>query len=81
MLCGTKLDLVEIVDYRVNSDDAKELASQNNMGYYEISALKGEKIDDMIKDTIELVYLLKILLGKEMAKKTGKVETPAINLD
>ena len=81
MLCGNKLDLVEIADARVNSYDALKLASQNNMGYYEISAFTGEKLNDMIKDTIELVYLQKILLGKEMAKKTGKVETPAINLD
>ena len=81
MLCGNKLDLIEIADARVNSDDALKLASQNNMAYYEISAFTGEKVNDMIKDTIELVYLQKILLGKEMAKKTGKVETPAINLD
>ena len=52
------------------------------MGYYEISTFfRDDKLENMIKDTVELVYSKKILLGIEMAKKTGKVETPAINLE
>lgn len=51
------------------------------MGYYETSAFTGEKVEDLIKDTIELVYKQKILVEIEKAKKTGKVEAPKINLN
>lgn len=78
VLCGNKVDLLEVSDDQVCDQDAQKISEENSMNYYKTSAFTGENVRKMIEDTIELVYEHKIKPQIELEKKSGKVEAQPI---
>ena len=60
MLCGNKLDLLEVSDDYVNDTEAEKISSENEMPYIKTSAFTGHNVQKLIEDTIELVYEQKL---------------------
>ena len=54
VLCGNKIDLEE--DRKVTEHEAKALADQHKMMYFETSAKLNRNIDEMIQYIMENIY-------------------------
>ena len=79
VLCGNKSDLVAVADNAVNSEEAKKMAAEYKMKYFETSAFTGENVEAMIHSTIEEAYITKIKPIIEQEKK-GIVQAEPIQL-
>ena len=57
-LIGNKLDLIEKNDKlrEVSKEEAETYAKNNNMLFYETSALNGNNINDIFEDLIQAIY-------------------------
>ena len=54
LLVGNKCDLEE--ERVVSKDEAEQLAAENNMQYFETSALSGHNVKEAFIEMIDLVY-------------------------
>lgn len=60
VLVGNKMDLIESTGDFVQSDAARALAAEHQMQYFEVSAIEGRNIDEMVNAVITAVYEVKL---------------------
>ena len=60
ILVGNKLDLIEQSGDYVSRDEARALAEEHKMNYFEVSAMEGRNISDMMNSVITQVYEAKL---------------------
>ena len=60
VLVGNKLDLVEATGDFVSSEEARKLAADHQMDYFEVSATQGRNVDEMMNSVITQVFQAKI---------------------
>ena len=65
LLVGNKCDLEE--ERVVSKDEAEQLAAENNMQYFETSALSGHNVKEAFIEMIDLVYQNKFASASSMA--------------
>ena len=55
ILVGNKVDMVN--ERKISEEDAKKMAAQNNMHYWEASAKTNYNVDALMEDLMNQVYM------------------------
>ena len=71
ILVGNKIDKVD--DRKISETQAREMAEQHNMTYYEASAMENINIDLFMDDLMEKVYQQKFSNTDDTKKPTFKL--------
>ena len=67
ILVGNKIDMVD--DRKISEQEAREMAQQHNMTYYEASAMKNINIDEFMNDLMNQVYIKKFSTPESEIKR------------
>ena len=54
ILVGNKVDMVD--ERKISEEDAKKMAEQNNMHYWEASAKTNYNVNELMEDLMNQVY-------------------------
>ena len=76
-LVGNKVDLED--QRQVSYEEAKELADQNKMEYFETSAKLNKNVDEVINHMMEQVYKRMFSNGQGASEAGGRGDTVVIN--
>ena len=72
ILVGNKIDKVD--DRKISETQAREMAKEHNMTYYEASAMENINIDLFMGDLMQQVYQQKFSNSDETKKPTFKLK-------
>lgn len=74
VLCGNKCDLGE-ADRVVSTEEGRELAGDFGIGFFEVSALKGEGVEDIFFNLARAIKDLRIPLEND-SYSSGRIPAP-----
>ena len=79
LLIGTKSDLEE--ERKISKEEAEEMAKNNNMAYFETSALTGKNVDEAIEHLTTKCLKNKQLITSMMIKNHEERSGKSIHLE
>ena len=66
-------------DRKISEHDAREMARQNNMNYYEASAKNNENIEEFMSDIMSQIYHIRFSSFTEQRLPTFKLRASDAN--